>query len=269
LRIIVLFFLAVAQFGMAPSTAAAKCRGDALGVSRTLSVNTRGGLKVGLVQYDKTLPLRDREVVLTFDDGPIGRNTQRVLDILARECVKATFFVVGRMAKANPGQLKAMQRAGHTIAAHSNRHPLDMRRMSMQVAKREINDGIQAINTALGTTGRAAPFFRYPGLAHSASMNNWLKDRNIGIFSADVMGDDWQKISSGEVLQRTMRRLNRRGRGIVLLHDIQKRTVSMLPALLRQLKKNGYRIVHIVPGNRQIRMAKTVPTTIRKALASQ
>ncbi len=235
--------------------AAAACSGNALGVSRTIQVNTLGGLRVGLIQYSQTLNLRDKEVVLTFDDGPIGRNTQRVLDTLAAECTKATFFVVGSMARANPEQLRAIYRAGHTVAAHSNGHPMNMNRMSLARAQAEVNNGFAAINDVLGTTGSAAPFFRYPGFSHSTRMNNWLATRNIGIFSADVVGDDWRGISPDEVLRRTMRRLNERGRGIILLHDIQNRTAAMLPALLRQLKDNGYRIVHIVPQSGRLRLA--------------
>jgi len=240
------------------SDAIAACNNSSLGVSRTMQVSTQDGLRVGLAQYSKTLPLRDKEVILTFDDGPIGSKTQRILDALAAECVKATFFVVGSMARAYPKQLRAMARAGHTIAAHSNRHPLNMDIMSFQRAKGEVNDGYKAINEVLGSTGSAAPFFRYPGLAHSSRMNNWLAGRNIGIFSADVMGYDWQKTTPNKILRRTMSELNKRGRGIILLHDIQSKTAAMLPALLRQLKKGGYRIVHMVPKSSSLRLATGV-----------
>jgi peptidoglycan-N-acetylglucosamine deacetylase len=239
--------------GLTGATAA--CGGNSLGVSRTIRVNVADGLRVGLIQYSETLNLRDKEVVLTFDDGPIGRNTQRVLDALSAECTKATFFVVGSMARANPEQLRSIYRTGHTVAAHSNRHPMNMNRMSLARAQAEVNAGFDAINEVLGSSGRAAPFFRYPGLAHSTRMNNWLATRDIGIFSADIVGDDWRGISSNEILRRTMRRLNQRGRGIILLHDIQSRTATMLPALLRQLQENGYRVVHIVPQSSRLRLA--------------
>ncbi len=249
-----LFYIGVfLNAGITGATAA--CESNSLGVSRTMRVNTQAGLRVGLVQYAETLQLRDKEVVLTFDDGPIGRNTQRVLDALSAECTKATFFVVGSMARANPEQLRSIYQAGHTVAAHSNRHPMNMNRMTLARAQAEVNNGISAINEILGTAGSAAPFFRYPGLAHSTQMNNWLATRNIGIFSADVMGDDWRGISSNEILRRTMRRLNQRGRGIILLHDIQSKTASILPALLRQLQENGYRVVHIVPQSSRLHLA--------------
>jgi len=249
-----LFYLGIFFFAGLTGAAAA-CNGDALGVSRTIRVNTVDGLRVGLIQYSETLNLRDKEVVLTFDDGPIGRNTQRVLDALAAECTKATFFAVGSMARANPEQLRSIYRAGHTVAAHSDRHPMNINRMSLARAQTEINNGFKAINEVLGSIGSAAPFFRYPGLAHSTRMNNWLATRNIGVFSADIVGDDWRGISSNEILRRTMRRLNQRGRGIILLHDIQSRTATMLPALLRQLKENGYQVVHIVPQSGRLRLA--------------
>ena len=81
---------------------AAECPGHpgALGVSRTIVLNPTEHPRLGTLQYDESLPLNDHEVVLTFDDGPLPPYTSRVLDTLAAECVKATFFLVGRMAQA-------------------------------------------------------------------------------------------------------------------------------------------------------------------------
>ncbi len=234
---------------------AASCRSGALGVSRTLRVNTEGGMRVGLMQYASTLALRPKEVVLTFDDGPIGGPTKRVLEALAAECVKATFFVVGTMARAYPEQLRAIYGAGHTIAAHSHSHPYKMARMNYTRARNDIDKGFADISAVLGSRGRVAPFFRYPGLSQTSRLNAYLASQNIGVFSADVVGDDWHRISSNEILRRVMRRLNQRGRGIILLHDIKNKTAKMLPALLRRLKKDGYKIVHIVPRRGSINLA--------------
>ena len=75
---------------------------DALGTSRTIEINPAQKLRLGLKTYDHTLELKPHEVVLTFDDGPLPATTGPVLKALADECVKATFFLVGRNAQANP-----------------------------------------------------------------------------------------------------------------------------------------------------------------------
>jgi Polysaccharide deacetylase len=82
--------------------AAAECPGhpDALGTSRTLVVDPREHPRIGTMQYAETLPLADHEVVLTFDDGPLPKYSNQVLAILAEQCVKATFFIIGRQANA-------------------------------------------------------------------------------------------------------------------------------------------------------------------------
>jgi len=96
---------------------AAECNGnpDALGTGRTIVVDPTEHGRIGTMQYPETLPLRDHEVVLTFDDGPLPPNTTKVLDTLASQCVKATFFIVGRMAHAYPSVLRRAQREGHSI----------------------------------------------------------------------------------------------------------------------------------------------------------
>ena len=93
---------------MTGPTLAAECLGkpDTLGTSRTLVVDPIEHVRIGTMQYPETLPLADHEVVLTFDDGPLPPYTSRALDILASECVKATFFLVGQMAKAHPGTVR-------------------------------------------------------------------------------------------------------------------------------------------------------------------
>ena len=116
------------------------------------------------MQYPETLPLGDHEVVLTFDDGPLPRNSNQILEILASQCVKATFFIIGRMAQAYPEGVRKLRDAGHTIGTHSQDHPLGMNRMSIERAKQEIDDGIASVKAALGDDAALAPFFRIPGL---------------------------------------------------------------------------------------------------------
>src|SRR5438128_272803 len=101
--------------GLSAASAAECTNPDALGVSRTIIVDPAEHRAIGAMQYHETLPLGDREVVLTFDDGPRPPNTEQILEILARECVKATYFIIGRNARQFPEVLRKVHDAGHTI----------------------------------------------------------------------------------------------------------------------------------------------------------
>src|SRR5258708_11356250 len=148
----------------AETASAANCPGhpDALGTSRTLVVDPKEHPRIGTMQYAETLPLEDHEVVLTFDDGPLPRNSNQILDILASQCVKATFFIIGRMAQAAPEGIRKLGDAGHSIGTHTQNHPLRMNRMSIERARQEIDDGIASVKSALGDDAALAPFFRIP-----------------------------------------------------------------------------------------------------------
>jgi peptidoglycan-N-acetylglucosamine deacetylase len=233
----------------ASSAGAAECRGrsDALGTARVISVDPTEHPRVGVMQYDESLPLADKEVVLTFDDGPIPPYTGRILETLAAECVKATFFMVGRQAQAFPEWVRRVYNEGHTVASHSHNHPLYFTRLSTAAAEQEIDGGAASVAAALGDPKAMAPFFRFPGLGRSHVMESYVQARGLMTWSSDLVADDWTHISGQQVLARALERLERKGRGILLLHDIQPVTALMLPALLRELKARGYRIVHVVP----------------------
>jgi len=235
---------------VAHAAAAADCpdHPNALGTSRTLVVDPREHPLIGTMQYRETLPLADHEVVLTFDDGPLPRNSNKILDILAAECVKATFFTIGEMARFSPEGVRKLLAAGHTIATHSQTHPLNMNRMPIERAKQQIDDGIASTKAALGDDAEAvAPFFRIPGLMRADNVEKYLAEQGIQVWSADFPADDWRHISSSRVYDLAISRLEAKGKGILLLHDIQARTVAALPRILETLKARGYRIVHVVP----------------------
>jgi peptidoglycan/xylan/chitin deacetylase (PgdA/CDA1 family) len=231
------------------SAFAAECTNpNALGVSRTLVIDNTSHPRLGSQQYDETLPLADHEVVLTFDDGPLGAYTTRILDLLAAECVKATYFLVGTMAQNNPALVQRIQKEGHTIGTHSLNHPLTFDRMPLQNAEREIDGGITLVKAALGEQGQVAPFFRIPGLLRSNSVENALASRKLVTWSVDLVADDWhRRITADEIAKRALRRLDARGRGILLLHDIHPATALAMPAILKGLKARGFRVVHVVP----------------------
>jgi peptidoglycan-N-acetylglucosamine deacetylase len=245
----------------AQAASAADCPGhpDALGTSRTLVVDPREHPRIGTMQYPETLPLGDHEVVLTFDDGPLPRNSNQILEILASQCVKATFFTIGHMAQAYPEGVRKLRDAGHSIGTHSQDHPLTMNRMSLERAKQEIDDGIASVKTALGDDAALAPFFRIPGLLRADGVEDYLASQGIQVWSADFPADDWRHISSSRVYDLAIKRLEETGRGILLLHDIQPRTVAALPRILDELKARGYRIVHVVPATSELPATPTEP----------
>src|SRR5215203_1304725 len=159
--VLVLAGLLLAALGAAPSRAA-ECPGnpDALGTSRVLTIDPEQHPRIGTINYPRSLPLEDHEVVLTFDDGPLPPYTNRVLDVLAEHCVKATYFIIGRMARGYPGLLKRIRADGHTIGNHSQYHPLAFDKMPLNLVQAEIEQGFAAIATALGESRPPSPFFR-------------------------------------------------------------------------------------------------------------
>lgn len=231
------------------AVAAEACPGhpDALGTARVIVVDPAEHGRIGSMQYAETLPLRAKEVVLTFDDGPLPPYTARILETLADECVKATFFIVGGMARAYPEWVRNVYNAGHTVGTHSQNHPRFFWRLDDERAIGEIDAGIAATKAALGDSRALAPFFRFPGFGRTDAGERHLAARGIMTWSTDVTADDWKHISSAQVVARALRRLEKKGRGVLLLHDIQPGTAMALPVLLRELKARGFRIVHVVP----------------------
>jgi len=230
---------------------AQECPGDpnALGTSRVLVLQPGDFTQVGSMQYPQSLPLADKEVVLTFDDGPLPPYSNQVLDILAEQCVKVTYFLVGEMAQSHPDVVRRIYQEGHTIGTHTENHPLHMERLPVEQVRWEIDEAITHVATALGDPNHLAPFFRIPGLAQSAVIKDEAAARGLVIFSTDTVADDWHRhIKPRDIVSRAMSRLEKRGRGILLLHDIHKSTVTALPELLKELKEKGFHVVHVVPG---------------------
>jgi peptidoglycan/xylan/chitin deacetylase (PgdA/CDA1 family) len=234
------------------SPALAACPADALGTARILPVGTQGGGAIGLKTYPQTLELAEHEVVLTFDDGPLPATTGAILHALAKECVRATFFLIGRNAVAAPALVKQEIEDGHTVGHHTLNHPsLTLRNLPDAKAREEIEQGILVDElSAYGMTDSEpkVPFFRFPGFADTHSLVNWLASRNIVVFGADLWASDWMPMRAGEELELLLHRLEQAKKGIILLHDTKRQTAEMVPALLRELKSRGYHIVHIIPG---------------------
>lgn len=253
MRIGTFHLLAVlAGLAMSGPAMAEQCMGnaEALGTARVLALNTSQGLSLGQ-QYGYGLPLADKEIVLTFDDGPLPVFSEQVQKILKKECARATFFLVGRNASAYPAFVRSLAADGHTIASHTMTHHMNLGAKPLAFGENEIKRGIEAIDRALKTSlhqSSTAPFFRFPGLDDNPALREKLQAQGISVFDIDIEGGDWLKdYTAKNVHDRVMAQLREKGKGIVLLHDIQPRTVKMLPQFLRTLKKEGYKIVHLVP----------------------
>jgi peptidoglycan/xylan/chitin deacetylase (PgdA/CDA1 family) len=236
--------------GAATAARAQDCPGhpDAIGTSRVITIDPGDYQRLGTLQYQRTLPLDDHEVVLTFDDGPIPPYSNQILDILASQCVKALYFLVGEMAKAYPAVVRRVHDEGHTIGTHSQDHPLRFDRISDQKIRWEIDAGIDNVSAALGEAGGLSPFFRIPGFGRTDVVESELAARSLVVFSTDTVADDWfRHISPSQIIARAMSRLEAKGKGMLLLHDIHPWTVAALPGLLKALKDKGFHIVEVVP----------------------
>jgi peptidoglycan/xylan/chitin deacetylase (PgdA/CDA1 family) len=255
MRFVQFFFLVtlIMTSGLARASNDA-CPGNpnALGTSRVLAISPSEFKGIGSMQYKQTLPLNDHEVVITFDDGPLPPYSNIILDTLASQCVKATYFLIGRMAHEYPSIVRRIYNAGHSIGTHTENHPLALQRLPLQRVASEVETGVASVDVALGDPKALSPFFRIPGLARNNAIDNYLASKSLVTWSADVVADDWfRHISAKAIVQKAMRRLEAKGRGILLLHDIHPATATALPILLQELKARGFRVVQVVaPGDR-------------------
>src|ERR1700686_3905086 len=200
---------------------AAPCPGNAgaLGTARVLDVDAATTPRVGRKQFPQTLPLAPKEVVLTFDDGPWPGTTERILDGLRQECVRATFFLIGRNALARPALAQRELAEGHTVGYHSFSHPM-LDRMPIEAAQADVDRGIAAVDGALrGQAGHAAPFFRFPYFSSTAPLLDWLERRRMAVFGADLWASDWNRMSPDQELHLVLDRVGATQGGIVLFHD--------------------------------------------------
>jgi peptidoglycan/xylan/chitin deacetylase (PgdA/CDA1 family) len=255
LNVLKIAFIALTVAAAATSTSALAddCpRPDTLGTSRILTVDPATYPRVGLQSFPQTLPLADKEVVLTFDDGPNPPTTKKILDALAKECVKATFFQIGENAARNGELLRAMAAAGHTLGHHSWAHP-NLGHIANAAAIDQIDHGISADEMALhghATTVPTTPFFRFPYFESTPALLDMLQSRGIAVFGADLWASDWNKMTPDQELTLITGRLQAAGKGIILFHDTKAQTAAMMPDFLRYLRENHYHIVHIVPVDR-------------------
>jgi peptidoglycan/xylan/chitin deacetylase (PgdA/CDA1 family) len=191
-----------------------------------------------------------KEVILTFDDGPSGVYTDSILRSLREVNAKAIFFMMGKNVRANADIVKRVAADGHAVGSHSNTHAcLGTSRscgktnghvFSFDEAVAEIKAGHQAVQDVLGWVD---PFFRFPYGEASPELKNFLKSKSTGEFFWSIDSEDWRAQSNETLLKNTLDRLDAKGRGNLLFHDIQRKTAEIMPALLRELYSRGYSIV--------------------------
>lgn len=217
---------------------------NALGVSRVVEIDTTGGPGFGFEHFKAYDFLRDKEVVLTFDDGPWPGHTAAVLKALADQCTKAVFFPIGKHSGWHPDIMKQVAAAGHSVGSHTWSHR-DLSKLSQQDGIAEIEKGVAGVSIALGNTP-TAPFFRFPALRHPPELLKYVGERNIGVFSTDMDSFDFKMRKPDQVIASVMKKLEKHGKGIILMHDFQQATAHAAPELLKKLKDGGYKVVQVV-----------------------
>lgn len=183
--------------------------------------------------------LRDKEVILTFDDGPIPGKTDRVLAVLNRYGVKATFLMVGQMASNYPAIATRVAKQGHSIGGHTYNHA-NLAAAGRSRAMTDIANGNAAITRI---TGKDIGFFRFPYLADTGALRHAVASRGLVILDVDIDSKDYFKLSPATLAAQTMAKVRARRKGIILMHDIHGRTATMLPLLLARLEAGGYKVV--------------------------
>jgi peptidoglycan/xylan/chitin deacetylase (PgdA/CDA1 family) len=232
-----------------PMVAAPPCTNpNAMGVSRVVEIDTTGGPGFGSQHFKSYDFLNDHEVVLTFDDGPWLGHTPAVLKALADQCVRATFFSIGKHATYYPELLKRVVAGGHTVGSHTWSHTeLEgvVKSRGLEAAEEEFEKGASAVRMMAGAP--IAPFFRFPELRHPPEMLTYLGERNVAIFSTDIDSWDFRIKKPEELTKSLMGKIHKAGKGIILMHDFQKVTSIALPQILAELQKDGFKVVHMVP----------------------
>ena len=233
----------IAGAGSALAQATQCANPNALGVARTVEIDTTGGPGFGFEQYKAHDFLLLKEVVLTFDDGPWPNNTRAVLEALANHCTKATFFPIGKHALWHPEILKEVAAAGHTVGGHTWSHA-NLGKMQGRQGHRGDREGLQRGQAGARRQPRAVLPLPLPAGLRRRRLA-YLGTRNIAIFSHDLDSFDFKMRKPEDVVKSVMGKLEKKGKGIILMHDFQQATAKAMPDLLNELKAKGYKVVHM------------------------
>lgn len=192
-------------------------------------------------------------IAMTFDDGPHPQNTPRLLDMLRKRNVKATFFTIGRSVDLYPHIAKRIVQEGHEIGNHTYTHA-NLSKLSEANVRKELNRGRDAITRATGATPR---IMRPPYGALYKNQRQWIKNvyrYPTILWSVDPL--DWKDRNASVVANRLTTRAT--PGGILLAHDLHKTTVDAMPRTLDTLIAQGYKFVTV---SELIRLSKQQPVT--------
>ncbi len=194
-------------------------------------------------------------VALTFDDGPDEEWSPQILDILRRENVPATFFIIGKNGQANPGLIKRIIAEGHDIGNHTFTHP-NLGEIPGRVTEIELTATQRLIESLTGRSTRLfrAPYFgdaepQTPDEVEPAAIAN-----RLGYIIAGLRVDpnDWEMPGADAIVERTVAGVENQdpdeGGQVVLLHDgggDRSQTVEALPKLIHELRRRGYRFATV------------------------
>ncbi len=191
--------------------------------------------------YNCLLRLTDKTsdekfVALTFDDGPSRSITPKILEILNRAGVKATFFVLGNNVKHSPDIVRLLDNSGHEIGNHSYSHP-NLPRQS----KSSVESELKRTNDELAKLNISPVWFRPPYGNSNATVKNSAANHDMHTVFWSLDSKDWKRLSP-ETLKRRILKQTQSGE-VILLHDIHSNTLRALPGIIDGLKAMGYRFV--------------------------
>jgi peptidoglycan/xylan/chitin deacetylase (PgdA/CDA1 family) len=245
------FFFAWCLLGFTGAKAECTYESNRGFLSRVVAVDSSNGAIYGKRQGGGTsdapspLVLNDKEIVLTFDQGPHPKYTDYILFSLDRFCVKAVFFFAGNAAVANPVWVREVAARGHTVAAGPWSLSPDFTVLSADAAKKEIEKGFAAVEKAAGT--RPAPFFRIQSnLMMPAAVLAHLKERGVSLWFYDIASGDTERGTAVQSESRVITKLRELGKGVIQFHDTSKVTVDALDDILSEAKKQGFKVVQPV-----------------------
>jgi len=182
---------------------------------------------------------RDKEIAITFDDGPHPVTTALLLDILKRSNVKATFFVVGRMAEQYPELLRRIRASGHQIACHTYSHS-NLAGKTEQQTMKELAMWEEAVDKVVG---RGSRYLRPPGGNYSRETISVVRKRGYVLTLWSVNPGDWSRAAPARLIQCVQGKAH--PGAVVLMHDDGMNTVQALPTILKRLRADGYRFVTV------------------------
>lgn len=197
----------------------------------------------------------EKRVFLTFDDGPTSTVTPLILDLLKQENIKATFFVLGNRANANPDLIKREFEEGHYIANHGYSHKYSQIYSKVENPLEEYNYTEECIQNALGNPDYHSRLFRFPGGSIGGYYNNLKSDAKQLLRDNNIASLDWNALSNDaagsntkeEIMDSIISTTGEKSSVVVLMHDAYDKmlTYETLPDVIQFFRENGYTFMNL------------------------